>query len=363
MEPEALNELKQLQTIEQKVKEVQEKLDTRLPTQYQNLTAMVCGVKWRLNTFKPHDTSATIKKIQLELGAFDYRVKEQSELLTRYLIELDGVLSFGNEDIKRARKELVLLAQRLLSKADKFKERSGSLKDFGDRTLNYLKGSLTESITPNDSGVESDDMHVKALFEENEMEDESESEAADVDTSDDEEMEQLSDDEVEDSGEPEAEDKRVYEEGEVISPEKSPRLEPIRGDSASNVDIDSLPVWRPYYQLQRRQDGIYLMARLNITNPKNVQVRCNTQDGVLRITGFRLPTQKDIVMSRLSGAPTFGRFEIIEHFPPNMLNMDEATQQLMEDGTLQIRLPYYVVQHPLFYRPASLFQPQDCFVW
>ncbi|KAG3084500.1 hypothetical protein PI124_g18662 [Phytophthora idaei] len=46
-----------------------------------------------------------------------------------------------------------------------------------------------------------------------------------------------------------------------------------------------------------------------------------------------------------------------------MLNMEEATQQVFENGTLQIRMPYYVMRHPLRYRPASLFQPRDCFVW
>ncbi|KAG1707010.1 hypothetical protein DVH05_026207 [Phytophthora capsici] len=53
------------------------------------------------------------------------------------------------------------------------------------------------------------------------------------------------------------------------------------------------------------------------------------------------------MMSRLSGAPTFGRFEIPEQFPQNMLNMEEATQQIFEDGTLQIRMPYYRVQRPV----------------
>ncbi|KAI9920913.1 hypothetical protein PsorP6_001691 [Peronosclerospora sorghi] len=72
---------------------------------------------------------------------------------------------------------------------------------------------------------------------------------------------------------------------------------------------------------------------------------------------------KDIVMSRLSGAPTFGRFEIVEQFPRNMFNMNEATQHISEDGTLQIYMPYYVAGHPLQYYPTSLLRPQDCFVW
>ena len=82
--------------------------------------------------------------------------------------------------------------------------------------------------------------------------------------------------------------------------------------------------------VQRRQDGVYLIARVNNIDPRNLRVQWNEHSGVLRVSGFRLPTQKDMVMSRLSGAPTFGRFEITEQFPRNMLNMEEATQQISE---------------------------------
>ncbi|KAI9913987.1 hypothetical protein PsorP6_005022 [Peronosclerospora sorghi] len=79
--------------------------------------------------------------------------------------------------------------------------------------------------------------------------------------------------------------------------------------------------------------------------------------------GRNLLTQKDIVILRLSSAPTFGRFEIVEQFERNMFNMKEATQHISEYGTLQIYMPYYVAGHPLQYYPTSLFRPQDCFVW
>ncbi|KAI9908942.1 hypothetical protein PsorP6_015066 [Peronosclerospora sorghi] len=48
-------------------------------------------------------------------------------------------------------------------------------------------------------------------------------------------------------------------------------------------------------------------------------------------------------MSRLCGAPTFGRFEIVEQFERNMFNMKEATQHISEDGTLQIYIPFYFI--------------------
>lgn len=369
MEAQTSHEKSGLQDIEQKVKDMQEELNTRLPAQYRRLAAMVCGAKWRLQTLKPQDAAAAVKKMRLELGAFDYRVKEQAELLTRYLIELDDVLSYGDADIKSARKALVVFVQQLLSQADAFKERSAKLKQFGEDTLSGFESQTPAPSTPSDSGAESDDMHVKALFEESEEKDtESEvEEEEEEDVAEDEEMEEPTDVKEDESMEPEAEadDEAEDDEEEEVAPpqKKSPRPQSSATTQTPDIDVNSLPVWRPYYQLQRRQDGNYLIARLNDIDPRNVRVQWNELNGVLRVSGFRLPTQKDIIMSRLSGAPTFGRFEIAEQFPRNMLNMEEATQQILESGTLQIRMPYFVARHPLRYRPASLFQPQDCFVW
>ncbi|RLN25756.1 hypothetical protein BBJ28_00004663 [Nothophytophthora sp. Chile5] len=383
MEAKATHEMERLLAIEQKVKTVQDTLNTRLPPQHRHLAALVCGAKWRLQTQGAQDAEAMVKKVRTELGAFDYRSKEQAELLTRYLFELDDILSYGDNKVKAARKALVLFIQSLLQQADAFKDQSAKLKQFGEDALRSFLSSAPKPSSPSNSGSESDDMHVKDLFDEGEEaaavsveEDESDGDEEDEEADDqveaDEEMEdetpekQEGDDELmqQDAGE---DDEEEEEEDEEVAPpqKKSPRLHPSRAPRADDMDIDvnSLPVWKPYYQLQRRQDGIYLMARLRNTDPRNLRVEWNNQTGVLRISGFKLPTQRDIMVSRLSGAPTFGRFEIAEQFPANMLDMDEATQEVLEDGTLQIRMPYYQTQNPLRYRRSSLFQPRDCFVW
>ncbi|KAE8971620.1 hypothetical protein PR003_g27802 [Phytophthora rubi] len=372
MEAQTNHEKSRLRAIELKVRDVEDNLSARLPAQIRHVAAMVCGTKWRLQALRPQDAASIVKKMRLELGAFDYRVKEQAELLTRCLLELDDVLSYGDADVKSARKALVLFVQQLLPQADAFKERSAKLKQFGEDVLAAFAEQTTAPSTPSDSGSESDDMHVKALFEESDEEEDSASEAEEEQEQEDDEMEEAAQANEDECMEPEAEaeeeeadDEAEDEEEEPVAPpqKKSPRLEPVTTPQTLDIDVNSLPVWRPYYQLQRRQDGIYLIARLNHIDPRNVRVQWNEHNGVLRVSGFRLPTQKDIVMSRLSGAPTFGRFEIAEQFPRHMLNMEEASQQIFEDGTLQIRMPFYVVQRPLRYRPASFFQPQDCFVW
>ncbi|EGZ06715.1 hypothetical protein PHYSODRAFT_356077 [Phytophthora sojae] len=378
MEAQTTHEKNRLRAIELKVQDVQSKLSSRLPAQFRHVAALVCGAKWRLQALKPQDAAAVVKKTRLELGAFDYRVKEQAELLTRCLLELDDVLSHGDADVKSARKALVLLVQQLLPQADAFKERSAKLKQLGEDLLATFAEQTQAPSTPSDSSSESDDMHVKALFGQSEdEEDESASEAEEEEQREDgEEMEEAEDAKEDEPMEPEtevvedeeADDEAEAEDDKQLAPpqKKAPRLlPPTMGLTPQTMDIDvnSLPVWRPYYQLQRRQDGIYLLARLKNIDPRNVRVQWNEHSDVLRVSGFRLPTQKDIVMSRLSGAPTFGRFEIAEQFPRHMLNMEEATQQIFEDGTLQIRMPFHVMRRPVRYHPASFFQPQDCFVW
>ncbi|CAI5737893.1 unnamed protein product [Hyaloperonospora brassicae] len=409
---------RRLQSIEANVRIVQDTLRDRLPAQYRHVAAIVCGSKWRLQTFRSLETAAAIvKRARVELGAFDYRVKEQAELLTRSLLELDDVLSYGDGQIKSARKTLVVfIQQQLLPLADAWKDRSARLKAFGELVLTRVRplSGRADSTLGEQSDVESDGMHVSSLFgqesdgqesddgekesgeerkeeeqegEEDEEEEEEEDDEEEGEEDDDEEEEEEVDDEEKEDREEEDEDmdedvdakeevessvalaasgKTDSKDEETLTgaPQMSPPLESAPATCPSqDVDVQSLPVWRPYYQLQRRQDGVYLIARLNHIDPRNVRVQWNAHSGVLRVSGFRLPTQKDVVMSRLSGAPTFGRFEITEQFPRNMLNMDEATQQISETGVLQIRMPFYVAPHPLRYRPASFYQPQDCFVW
>uniref|UniRef100_A0AAV1TVN5 BAG domain-containing protein n=1 Tax=Peronospora matthiolae TaxID=2874970 RepID=A0AAV1TVN5_9STRA len=386
-----MNEQNRLQTISEKVKNVQETLTERLSAQYRHVLATVCGSKWRLETLRSLDAAAVVKKTRIELGAFDYRVKEQAELLTRYLLELDDVLSYGDVEIKRARKALVVfLQQQLLPQADAWKDRSAKLKRFGEIVLSRVRKSKHEEVTLSErcSDVESDDVHVKSVIheesddegreggekeeeneEEEEDDEEEEVEVANVeerDTRIEDEEEDV--DEIEDSKDEDVIDASgAHVKAETVNeeaPQPSTRLESSAMTTPGlEMSVESLPVWRPYYQLQRRQDGVYLIARLNSIDPRNLRVQWNERSGVLRVSGFRLPTQKDLVMSRLSGAPTFGRFEITEQFPRNMLNMEEATQQISENGILEIRMPYYAARHVLQYHPASFYQPQDCFVW
>lgn len=384
-EDQAKQALARLASIEQKVKQVQDKLDQRLPSRRVHLAALACSTKWRLQTqIKREDDSmseeeaqAVAKRVRTELGAFDYQVKEQAELLTRYLCELDDILSYGNAEVKDARKVLVVFIQSLFAPADAMKAKSAKLKQLGERLLEDFLPSLTPPATPVPEQQTTEAAEEEEDEEEEMQDDDEEEDTAEpmVDSKlEDQDMEESKEDADEEDDDDEEEEEEEEEEAmddeedsEVPAPAAPTRpmmAAPAPPASRMQIDLSSLPVWRPYYQLQRRPDGIYLLAKLHGIDQRNVRVQWAEQAGVLRISGFKLPTQKDLMVSRFSGTPTFGRFEITERFPSNVLNMDEATQHLREDGTLEIHMPYYYVQQPMRRMPQrTWFQPRDCFVW
>uniref|UniRef100_K3WWD3 BAG domain-containing protein n=1 Tax=Globisporangium ultimum (strain ATCC 200006 / CBS 805.95 / DAOM BR144) TaxID=431595 RepID=K3WWD3_GLOUD len=398
-------ELDKLRAIDAKVKQVQDKMATRLPNQYAHLAAMVCGMTWytrmQLAKMQPHEQRALYdqlaKKMRMELGAFDYQAKEQGELLTRYLCDLDNILSFGNAEVKEARKALVVFIQSLLVTADALKAKSAKLKQFGEQMIARLPEpvavvtveSTSNELEPEEAGAEQvneedvsmaqegkvgGDTPMKPLFTTDEDEEDNEGdedwemvgdddEPAEEDNCQAQQQSDNDDDESEDEGDEQDDDGENQDEqdmAEVAEPQL-PRL------PRANIDVRFLPVWRPYYQIQKRRDGVYLVANLRGIDRDDFRVQWNEDAGVLRISGVKRPTQKDIMLSRFSGVPTFGRFEIAERFPANALNMDEASQVLGEDGTLEIRMPFYTVQYPVHVLRRPYFDPfamqPRCMVW
>lgn len=341
--------MRKLQSIGAKVSEIEDRLATRIPHQRALLAASVCAWKWHLLTVRKRQSeseyeayaSGVAKRLRIELSAFDYRTKEQAELLTRHLCELDDILSLGKSEIKDARKAMVVRIQTLLTQADEMKHKSSQLTAFGGRVLATLPNVATPPASPHAAPVEEQKQE-----QQEEEEDEDEETNQDEEEEDDEDMDQEEDEqqsEAMDDGEEE-------EEAQSAVNEKTQDTEEL------DIDVNSLPIWKPYYQIQRQGDGLHLIAKIHGVDRRNLRVQWTTDAGILRVTGFKLPTRKDITLTRFSGVPTFGRFEIVQQLPVRSLNMDEATQQLSEDGTLDIHMPYYFVQHPRILRRASPFE-------
>jgi len=405
-----------LQTIDRQRQAVQQRLDERLPRQHRQLAALVTATKWRLSTLRHHDPSAytqelvdaTTKKLRMEVGAFEYAAKEQSELLTRALFQLDDVLSHGDAAIKDARKALVLAVQQQLERADLMNAKATALKQFTERVIDRLPAvpeavdepmedvadqtevAVESKTEPTAMEQDDDDWehvdadNVRALFasddEQEAKEDESTEDSQAIDDSvkvqpeeaeheevqcqeeakDNEDCEDDEEDEDEDEEETEDESEAINED---VDESEERTAEDTEKESACDDGV-SLPVWRPYYQIQKRPDGVYLVANLHGIDPRHMEVQAMPHQGVLRIVGVKYPTQKDLLLSRLSGTPTFGRFEIVERFPAQMLSLENASQELSADGTLQVRVPYYMVhQPPVLRRVSPFFQPHRLSVW
>ncbi|KAJ0392618.1 hypothetical protein P43SY_006558 [Pythium insidiosum] len=362
-------ELDTLQSIETQVKQVEDRVDARLPSQRLHLLAFIAAWRWRLQTLRRRavqqdEIDSISKKLRLETGTFDYQVKEQSELLTRYLCQLDNVLSYGDPAIKEARKALVLHIQTLLQRADALKRTAAKLKAFTESVIAHFPRATTSD------DEELEQQNIAPLFDESaddidmETQDMAEDGADAEDADDTDGMEQdgeqkqdVAEPEEEDEDEENDEDDGEDEDEEDASEEQQ---SPERASCGSRI---AMPVWRPYYQIQKRSDGVYLLANLRGVDPRHLRVQCSPDEGLLRVSGVKLPTQKDLVLSRWNGVPTFGRFEIAERFPTNLLHLENATQQLRPDGTLEIRLPYYFVHHPRVFRRVSPFQPHSLVVW
>jgi hypothetical protein len=153
-------EIQRLHAISTKVDVIQEYLESRLHRQKVNILALLCGAKWRITCMKEiKDSKRLLKKLQTEMGSFDYRVKEQGESLTRLLCDLDNILSNGNEEIRNARKDLVIRIQKLLNSADNWKNMSAKVLDFGEKLLSVISNQLKED----EGSVNSNDMDSEIL--------------------------------------------------------------------------------------------------------------------------------------------------------------------------------------------------------
>lgn len=319
-------EFGKLQRIALEVTKVEERLNERLPSQRQHLLAFLSYMKWKVKALKVStnaDLEGIQKHIRLEVGALDYRVKEQAEVLTRCLCDLDNILSNGNNELRDARKALVVRIQSVLMVADTLRVQSETLRSFCDGILETMASrDVTFPTNENHQKVDIADTLVNEALEENAIR-----------TDDPKAIDQ----ELSEPEQPEEEEKEIAE-------------------------ITELPVWKPYYYVQQRPDGLYLIAKLRGVHPQQLHVRCLGDSGVICIEGVKYPSAFDVNMTRLTGKPTFGRFEITTQLPVHLVDMEQATQSMQANGELIVRLPYYRVHPPRRLR-ASRHLPAHCMVW
>ncbi|EQC41180.1 hypothetical protein SDRG_01156 [Saprolegnia diclina VS20] len=331
---------KQLEAIADRINPIQDRLQSRLPHQHQIVAAAVMGAKWLCAALPAKDHATIYKKTMLQLQAHRFRVLEQGELLTRLLCDLDLVLSDGDPTIRLQRKQTVLRIQDLLCDADALKAKCDHLSAFASRLLAPFApetppSSPTKAANDTiDNQCDNDD-NVDEPMDDQADEKDDQNDAKDDDQDD-------AEDDAEEDAEDDNQDDGEEEEDEAMT------NEPL-----SPADVAKLPIWRPAYEIRRHFDGLALVANLSGVDPANLSVSI-TPDGVLQVTGYKLPSMT---------SPTYGRFLLREQFALQLIDVRNLSYQLHPNGTLVVVLPRRPVQaRP---RPHALRSPflQAPFVW
>ena len=102
---------------------------------------------------------------------------------------------------------------------------------------------------------------------------------------------------------------------------------------------------------------MYIRAALRGVDPKNVSIELDAKNGTVIVSGFKLPSERDLAMERLTATPNYGRFIIRQHVSPHLVDLDEMDYRLSRDSTLIIRIPKRLNPYHSFYgRPTHPFR-------
>ncbi|OQR86976.1 hypothetical protein THRCLA_10501 [Thraustotheca clavata] len=140
--------MEQLNTIADQVNVAKYKLETSLKRQCDYAGATLAATKWLAMAHVHMDNTVRFKKCKQHLKQYRYRVLEETEKLTQFLIQLDYIEANGMDEIRIKRKRLVQRIQALLDQADALRHKS-------DRLITLFALIMPESPTLKPSSTES----------------------------------------------------------------------------------------------------------------------------------------------------------------------------------------------------------------
>ncbi|ETV72535.1 hypothetical protein H257_12625 [Aphanomyces astaci] len=308
----------QLAAIADQADRIHDIVTTRLPHQHGLVAAEIAATRW-LSVANNGNAATRLKKCKMQVTNFRFRVLEQGERLTRLLCDLDLVDSDGDQQIRQERKRLVLHIQDELQLADALKHKCDKLVAFHA----YMFPTPVEAATPVGSPIQAEANPEKATASDNETDDDDDMEPNDDDNDKDIDMDN-NDQSDEEEGEPE--------------------------------DESHLPVWKPRFELRDGRDGaVYLVADLTgVDLDRHFDV--HVDGDVLRVSGTKLPTPRDLQVMRMTQQPTFGRFAIEETFPRHLFHLQNATLRRVSGGLVEVRVPRarvpFNARRNIYRRPA-----------
>lgn len=308
--------MEKIQGIAQHVEHIAYVVRERLPHQRQQLMAHVCARKWHMRCGAP--VVEKCRQLRLQCRQHWYRCAEQGEMLTRNLLELDGVESAGQEQVRAARKAQVVRIQELLQQVDVAQGRANLVKEMAQEWFCFVE---TDSET---SDVEEE---VEKETETVESESDTESTTSEPEPEMAEESVGPNDDEMDDDvSEEEAEEETMDTKDDV---DPSP--------ASLEEQLDELPIYRPRHRWSEERNGYYLRVDLGGVDPNNVNVSLSPH-GVLQVSGYKLPTARDIYRARCTGVPQYGRF-IFRQQMPHSSDLSGATVQYRDGDILEVCVP------------------------
>jgi len=372
-----------LQRIQDQVTHAEHMLHERLPHQQQIVLVDIALKKWLQTTLWKNDSNgyddatvlAKLKKAKQEISSYQYRVLEQGEILTRLLCDLDLILSEGDQTVRKDRKSLVLHIQELLNFVDEMKLKSEKIRSFGQRVLqqhmDILMKKVEENVKQQDNNVAKEATEIPNNMENTKVtesvddvndraEDENKDNDSDEDNDEDMEDHESMDDDNDDANDNGDNDEDDESDSDEDDDENKDDMEDDHFDTPNTYEeaINALPIWRPRCTIQNASDAICVSVNLHGVDPKNVNVTVST-NGELVISGYKLPTRRDIQVTRSTGVATFGRFVVRHQLPRNLIDADESSFRYLPNGMLEVHLPRRVSLHSSLHGPAFYSTPRS----
>ena len=287
----------QIESIQDRVDQVEALMNDRLPRQYERTLEKVYGAKWLRQTLWKSNTKndhvAKLKRWKLDIGLFRFQCAEAVERLTRCLFELDNILSEGNADIRDQRKRQVVRIHEMLEGFEPMTHKSESL-------FLQCQTWTDEPSLPSLTDDEEDPLHPMEVDTETQEQEDEDSSLLEEEEQEDEDSSLLEEDQ--ESG------NMTMDEPEPENELEENELEPL-----------PLPHWQPHTQWMDRGPCVHLYVDLPGMTEDQVEVTVNADSGVVRISGIKYPPT-DLHDATL----TYGTFDIQKQLRTDLVVMNQS---------------------------------------
>jgi len=120
--------------------------------------------------------------------------------------------------------------------------------------------------------------------------------------------------------------------------------------------IQNLPEYEPQHSVYNVQDGLLYVIQAKSLSKENLSIQVDEESGRFNISGYKLPTEHDLLLKQIYGKINYGRFIIRDQVSPFQYDVGNADYEIRDDG-LYLYIPHklsrrnrYPVQNQGYYR-------------